>query len=86
MPFELIQFIYLFATRDNSKFILFHQQPNFAYSKTSFALGAVDKSIPMHEATDMLNLFKTISFHHNTVKFRKNFTLKPSSGFKFQIP
>ena len=61
-------------------------QFHWPYSKTSFALGAVDKSIPMHEATDMLNLFKTISFHHNTVKFRKNFILKPSSGFKFQIP
>ena len=30
-------FIYCDATRDNSKFKLFHQQPNCAYSKTSFA-------------------------------------------------
>jgi hypothetical protein len=33
------------ATRDNSKFKLFHQHPNFAYSKTSFAFAAVAKSI-----------------------------------------
>jgi hypothetical protein len=50
-------FIYCDATRENSKFKLFHQQPNFAYSKNSFALGAVAKS-NSHEATDMLNLFK----------------------------
>jgi hypothetical protein len=40
-------FIYCDATRDNSKFKLFHQQPNFVYSKTTFALGAVAESIPI---------------------------------------
>jgi hypothetical protein len=40
-------FIYCDATRDNSKFKLPHQQPNFVYSKTTFALGAVAESIPM---------------------------------------
>ena len=43
---ELIKFIYCDATRDNSKFKLFHQQQNFVYSKTTFALGRVTKSIP----------------------------------------
>ena len=48
-------FIYCDATRDNSKFKLFHQHPNFAYSKTSFAFAAV-----ANEATDTLNLFNMI--------------------------
>jgi hypothetical protein len=38
-------FIYYDATRDNSKFKLFHQHPNFAYSKTLFAFASVAKSI-----------------------------------------
>jgi hypothetical protein len=45
-PGNLNLSIYRDATRDNSKFKLFHQQENFAYSKSSFAFAAVVESIP----------------------------------------
>jgi hypothetical protein len=59
-PSRVITYTYCDATRDNSKFKLFHQQQNFAYSKTSFAFAKVSP-----EATDMLNLFENYDYSHH---------------------